>query len=1144
MVPDPEQPSQTRKSDIFLTCLYEIAYATYSSWHGICFYLGVVTLTFGDGGFIRGTPPPTTSADPSAPHWSHLVELLLIPVLIAYLASPIIALILSVTANSRSRRLGLQINQREREVLKLRNHVSDLRHTVKTLIQDREASAANNETDPSAPHALEPLGRTEEPTNEFSAGATPVAVDQPIQSESIAAHEQTEPVDEHLSVEIEDHEDELEILDSSTEILETQSDKMQTPPKLTSERKKPRRSLEEKLGAHLPVWIGAVALSLAGIFLVRHFIDQGLISPELRVGLAMLFGGGMIGLAQWVKGRSQNVAAGLAAAGIAVEYGTILAAVRLYEFAWATPTLGVVGLALVTVAAVGLSLRHGQGVAILGLVGGFVTPALLGAHEIGVSHLFGYLLILEIGLVALSHRQSWWRLSLMTMTCGFLWAGAWSVFMFDSTQTLWVSLYLMGSIGTFIFATIKGSRQLDHSTGSTLVPWISVTFGFTLLGYLLFRSEDFASVEWVFIGLLAGGAILLASLQHRYAGIAILAEIACLGLLSAWQIVEHPGTFATDGDSATFQAIIFSYFCLFAVGSYVALWFTRKSFWAGYATISALAFGLFAQWGLDQSLSLPWWTVYSLIALSFAVLAGPVLATRRSFKEEGDLSLAALWTGVVIFAGLAAIDAWSRVPLTLFLSGEVAVTAWIMWRCRIPQLKTLTAALAGVVLVRLLANPSVLMDYPTSEHWLLNWIPIGYGVPLILFLVTSRLMRRDHADSHAPWYEAGAVGLGFAMVTVLVRHGFHSDATTATPGLAEYATYAITWLIGGVSLWTLADGHQNVMIRRAGRYVIVASGLAMSVGCVLLANPLWADPTLNLVTDENILRHLLYAFALPAALAAGFALYFHRRQEHTLSLWLGSFSGFIFFVAASELIRFGFHPYDMRLAPHGVHLLEWGCYSILWLFGGIATLLSSTHWQKQLLQPVGTTLAVAGMAAALLGAGILDNPLWAHHPIHGIVVFNELIIIFGLPAIASACVAALAHRMKLTDLTNAASMAALLLGFIFLSLEVRQAFAPLYLDGPSPNVAEWYTYSAVWIAYAVGLLTGGVIGRSRLLRYASLAVMLASVCKVFLFDTSHLEDLFRVMSYFGLGVSLLMLAYVYQRFVFTDDSPRIEVSIP
>jgi uncharacterized membrane protein len=42
------------------------------------------------------------------------------------------------------------------------------------------------------------------------------------------------------------------------------------------------------------------------------------------------------------------------------------------------------------------------------------------------------------------------------------------------------------------------------------------------------------------------------------------------------------------------------------------------------------------------------------------------------------------------------------------------------------------------------------------------------------------------------------------------------------------------------------------------------------------------------------------------------------------------------------------------------------------------------------------------------------------------------------------------------------------------------------------------------------------------------------VAKVFLYDTANLSDLYRVFSFLGLGASLLLLAWVYQRFVFRE----------
>ena len=80
--------------------------------------------------------------------------------------------------------------------------------------------------------------------------------------------------------------------------------------------------------------------------------------------------------------------------------------------------------------------------------------------------------------------------------------------------------------------------------------------------------------------------------------------------------------------------------------------------------------------------------------------------------------------------------------------------------------------------------------------------------------------------------------------------------------------------------------------------------------------------------------------------------------------------------------------------------------------------------------------------------------------------------------------------------------------------------------------AEIYAYSAVWIAYALVLLGVGIVWRSIFWRYTSLAVLIVTVLKVFLYDMSDLTGLYRVASFLGLGLTLIGIGYIYRRFVF------------
>jgi uncharacterized membrane protein len=118
------------------------------------------------------------------------------------------------------------------------------------------------------------------------------------------------------------------------------------------------RVFEELFGSRLPIWAGGVTLAVAGFFLVKYSIDTGLLSPPIRVALALLFAGLLVAGAEAARrvpalARDPRVAQALAGAGIAVAYIAVLIATNLY--ALIGPLTAFLGLAAVTAAAIGLA---------------------------------------------------------------------------------------------------------------------------------------------------------------------------------------------------------------------------------------------------------------------------------------------------------------------------------------------------------------------------------------------------------------------------------------------------------------------------------------------------------------------------------------------------------------------------------------------------------------------------------------------------------------------------------------------------------------------------------------------------------------------------------------------------------------------
>ncbi len=85
---------------------------------------------------------------------------------------------------------------------------------------------------------------------------------------------------------------------------------------------------------------------------------------------------------------------------------------------------------------------------------------------------------------------------------------------------------------------------------------------------------------------------------------------------------------------------------------------------------------------------------------------------------------------------------------------------------------------------------------------------------------------------------------------------------------------------------------------------------------------------------------------------------------------------------------------------------------------------------------------------------------------------------------------------------------------------------------------ELYTYTLVWLLMAIGALLAGSIRYGLTVYRAGFALLMLVVGKIFLVDMDDLEGLLRVASFMGFGLSLLGLAYLYQRFNLAPEKWR------
>ncbi len=189
----------------------------------------------------------------------------------------------------------------------------------------------------------------------------------------------------------------------------------------------PRETLgglfERLVAGKLLIWLGGIALVLAAIFLIRYSIEVGLITPAARMVGAGVFGLLLLAAGEWARaGRltdDPRIAQALVGAGIAVLYATVYGSHILYALIDSRTAFA--GMSLVTVAASVLSLRHGVPTAVMGLVGGFLTPLLVGSQNQSVTPLLVYLALLDLALFALAWRRGWTWLAAAATLLSFVW---------------------------------------------------------------------------------------------------------------------------------------------------------------------------------------------------------------------------------------------------------------------------------------------------------------------------------------------------------------------------------------------------------------------------------------------------------------------------------------------------------------------------------------------------------------------------------------------------------------------------------------------------------------------------------------------------------------------------------------------------
>ncbi len=249
---------------------------------------------------------------------------------------------------------------------------------------------------------------------------------------------------------------------------------------------RPSIDWENLVGVKLFSWIAGIALVFAAIFFLRYSIEHGWLSAPIRMAIGLVTGAGLLVVCELRAARRYPVTANaLDAAGIAILFSTLFASHALWHLLPQLPVF--VLMALVTAVAVLLSLRRDSVfIALLGLVGGFATPALLSTGEDRPIGLFGYLLMLNAGLAWVAFRKGWPLLTAVSLVFTAVYQWSWVVRFLDASRLpLAMSIFLVFPVFHVAAVALAGRQKADReadplfgqtATVSALLPVIFAVY--------------------------------------------------------------------------------------------------------------------------------------------------------------------------------------------------------------------------------------------------------------------------------------------------------------------------------------------------------------------------------------------------------------------------------------------------------------------------------------------------------------------------------------------------------------------------------------------------------------------------------------------------------------------------------------------
>jgi len=513
----------------------------------------------------------------------------------------------------------------------------------------------------------------------------------------------------------------------------------------------------------------------------------------------------------------------------------------------------------------------------------------------------------------------------------------------------------------------------------------------------------------------------------------------------------------------------------------------------------------------------------SFLALLGGLLTPVLLSTGEDARDALFAYLVVLNLGVL---GVALFRRWRALDTLAFVGTAALFTGWFLTFYEDPAMVPTLLWLGAFYLTFLVLPFAYHLRHGTPIT--LERFLMAVANAALAFACAYKILSAEHR------HVLGFVALGMAgcyiVLGSLSRRRIAADArgmfgfvalsvillTMAVPLHLKLHGITLAWAVEGPVLLYLGYRYRYLPVRIGGFIVLVLATLR-------LFTVHWPLHTALFVPIWN--RHFASALLLPLALAA-FALVHHWRRgesrvaDHRLKLASAICAGFLGLIVLHAELGLWLRYSEAAYLGRCVAVLVWAVGSAAFLGAGMRTRCLRVR--------------EAGLGA-LAVALVLTARLYSRTPPEGYLLFFNAR--FAVALLAALVVFAQGYVLRRRhDVCAGEQGRARFLyqagGLILLFLLSAETYGYCRQTVSPPSRARWMalmSLSVVWGVYAAAALALGIRKRVRPLRFAALGLFGITAAKLVLVDIAGVKQIYRVISFFVLGLLMMGGAYLYHR---------------